>query len=99
MTAQDTAGLFSFTSVLTRTAEIQPSVTETATGLISTSSACAQISDIVSNGQVTDENCVLLQETLEPYYIHRYVAKANDDGLVTVTQLPPCRYCYSVSNR
>ena len=53
----------------------------------------------VSNGQVTDENCVLLQEALEPHYIHRYVAKANDDGLVTVTQLPPCRYCYSVSNR
>ena len=44
--------LFSFTSVPTRTAEIQPSVTETATGPISTSSACAQISDIVMNSEL-----------------------------------------------
>ena len=52
VTAQDTRDVFSFTSVPTRTAEIQPSATETATGLISTSSACAQISDIVMNSEL-----------------------------------------------
>ena len=52
VTAQDTRDVFSFTSVPTRTAEVQPSATETATGLISTSSACAQISDIVMNSEL-----------------------------------------------
>ena len=53
------------------------------------------LKDILSyetNGQVNHENSDLLQEALEPHYIHKIVAKTDDntdddtdDDLVTVT--------------
>ena len=80
VTAQDTTDVFSFTSVPTRTAEIQPSVTETTTGTISTSSACAQISDIVMNSELEYPSVqaeVSLETPWEKYTLNPFSIKEH----------------------
>ena len=57
---------------------------------------------LLSTGQVSEKNSDLLQEALEPHYIHE--VGGNDRRrcrrqFVIATQWPPGRHCHSAGNR